>query len=197
MPSSALDEYRQLDAILLGALGDPRVEPGLVEHSVIMGLRVGLDLYVNLRPITLYAEHLCPLKDKRPEDVDFIVVRENTEDAYTGPWGLVKKGTPDEIAMATMLYTRKGTERVIRYAFDLARKRGETRNPKLETNPGRQSQCRPRPRHLDPHLRRGGSGVSRRRTGSRLRGRLLHVDAQEPGVVRRHRHHQHIRRHHH
>jgi 3-isopropylmalate dehydrogenase len=124
-PANVLDEYRKLDAILLGAIGDPRCPTGLVEHAVIMTMRVGLDLYVNLRPITLYAEHLCPLKNKRPEDVDMIVCRENTEDAYTGPWGLTKKGTPDEIATSLMLYTRKGTERIIRYAFETCRTRNK------------------------------------------------------------------------
>ncbi len=124
-PPNVVDEYRKLDAILLGAIGDPRCPTGVVEHAVIMTMRVGLDLYVNLRPITLYAEHLCPLKNKKPEDVDLIVCRENTEDAYTGPWGLTKKGTPDEIATAIMLYTRKGTERIIRYAFETARARGK------------------------------------------------------------------------
>jgi len=122
-PPEALEECRRLDAVLLGALGDPRVETGLVERAIIFGLRQGLDLYVNLRPIKLYAEHVCPLKDKRPEDVDLVVVRENTEDAYAGAWGFFKKGTPDEVAVAEMIYTRKGTERIIRYAFDLARAR--------------------------------------------------------------------------
>ncbi|OGR24211.1 MAG: 3-isopropylmalate dehydrogenase, partial [Desulfobacca sp. RBG_16_60_12] len=123
-PPNVLDEYRNLDAIFLGAIGDPRCPIGVVEHAVVMAARVGLDLYVNLRPITLYAEHLCPLKNKKPEDVDLIVCRENTEDAYTGPWGILKKGTPDEVALALMVYTRKGTERIIRYAFELARARG-------------------------------------------------------------------------
>ncbi len=127
VPPTAVNEYRKLDAVLLGAIGDPRVETGLVEHAVIMGLRLGLDLYINLRPITLYAEHLCPIKGKKPEDIDFVVVRENTEDAYTGPWGIFKKGTPDEIAIAQMLYTRKGVERAVRYAFELARKRQQER----------------------------------------------------------------------
>ncbi len=124
-PPNILEEYQKLDAILLGAIGDPRCPTGVVEHAVIMTMRVGLDLYVNLRPITLYAEHLCPLKDKKPEDIDLVVCRENTEDAYTGPWGLTKKGTPDEIATAIMLYTRKGTERIIRYAYETARARGK------------------------------------------------------------------------
>ena len=122
-PLSVLDEIAKLDSVLLGALGDPRVEPGLLERSVIFGLRQGLDLYVNYRPIKLYAEHLCPLKNKTPADIDFVVLRENTEDAYAGPQGNFKRGTPDEVAIAEMLFTRKGTERIIRYAFETARKR--------------------------------------------------------------------------
>ncbi|KLU61236.1 3-isopropylmalate dehydrogenase [Peptococcaceae bacterium CEB3] len=123
MPESVLEEYRTLDAIYLGALGDPRLEPGFIEKPVIMGLRFGLDLYINLRPIKLYAEQFCPLKGKTPADVDLVVVRENTEDAYTGIGGIFKKGTVDEVAIAEMVFTRKGAERAIRYAFDLARQR--------------------------------------------------------------------------
>ena len=123
VPDRVIDEWRSLDAIYLGAIGHPGVEPGLVERSVIMGLRMGLDLYVNLRPVKLFAEHLCPLKGKRPADVDFVVIRENTEDAYSGAGGVLRKGTPDEIAMAEMVFTRKGTERVIRFAFEIARSR--------------------------------------------------------------------------
>jgi len=125
LPGSVLDEVRGMDAILLGAIGDPRIEVGFLERAIISGLRFGLDLYVNLRPVKLYAEHLCPLKDKTPEDVDMVVVRENTEDVYTGIGGIFKKGTPDEVAIQEMIFTRKGTERVIRYAFDLARKRNK------------------------------------------------------------------------
>ena len=97
MPDSAFSEIRDQDAILLGAIGDPRVPVGHLEFGIIARLRFGLDLYVNLRPVKLYAEHLCPLKDKTPADVDFVVVRENTEDAYAGMYGYFKKGTPDEI----------------------------------------------------------------------------------------------------
>jgi len=82
---------------------------------------------VNLRPVKLYAEHLCPIKDKKPADVDFVVVRENTEDAYAGMRGFFKKGTPDEVATQEIIFTRKGVERVIRYAFELARRRGGRR----------------------------------------------------------------------
>ncbi len=112
-------------AVLLGAIGDPRVEPGLVERPIIMGMRFGWDLYVNLRPVRLYAEHLCPIKNKTPDDVDMVVVRENTEDLYAGIGGILKKGTPDEVAIADMVFTRKGCERVIRYGFELARARGK------------------------------------------------------------------------
>jgi 3-isopropylmalate dehydrogenase len=123
LPASALDEVKGMHAILLGAIGDPRIEVGFLERAIISGLRFGLDLYVNLRPVRLHAEHLCPLKDKGPEDVDMVFVRENTEDVYTGIGGIFKKGTPDEVAIQEMIFTRKGTERVIRYAFELARKR--------------------------------------------------------------------------
>ena len=127
LPEPIFDELRKFDAILVGAIGDPRVEVGLVERAIIGGIRFKLDLYVNLRPIKLYAEHLCPLKDKKPEDVDFVVVRENTEDLYAGIGGFLKKGTPDEVALQEMIFTRKGVERVIRYAFDVARKRNKGR----------------------------------------------------------------------
>ena len=127
LPDRAFEEIRGHDAILLGAIGDPRVAVGHLEFGIIARLRFGLDLYVNLRPVKLYAEHLCPLKDKTPEHVDFVVVRENTEDAYAGMYGYFKKGTPDEIATQEILFTRKGTERVIRYAFELARKRNKAK----------------------------------------------------------------------
>jgi 3-isopropylmalate dehydrogenase len=123
MPASALEEYRQHDAILLGAIGDPRLETGLLERAVVAGCRFGLDLYVNLRPIKLYAPHLCPLKNDDPKNIDMVVIRENTEDLYVGTHGFFKKGTPDEVATQELLLTRKGTERVIRYAFEVAKER--------------------------------------------------------------------------
>ena len=126
-PSAALEEMRGQDAILLGAIGDPRLPVGLLERAIISGIRFGLDLYVNLRPIKLYAADLCPVKGKGPADVDLVVVRENTEDVYTGIGGFLKKGTPDEVAVQEMIFTRKGVERVTRYAFDLARKRAKGR----------------------------------------------------------------------
>ncbi|MBI3817500.1 MAG: 3-isopropylmalate dehydrogenase [Planctomycetes bacterium] len=123
MPDSAIEEIKDLRAVLFGAIGDPRIETGKLEFAIIAGMRFKLDLYVNLRPVKLYHEQFCPLKGKTPKDINFIVVRENTEDAYCGIHGFFKKGTQDEVATQTMLYTRRGTERVIRYAFDLCRKR--------------------------------------------------------------------------
>lgn len=124
-PDRALEEMRQHDAIYLGAIGDPRVEVGMMERAIIAGIRFKLDLFVNLRPIKLYDERLCPLKGKGPDDVDFIVIRENTEDAYAGIGGILKQDTPQEVATQTMIYTRHGVERVIRYAFELAKKRNK------------------------------------------------------------------------
>jgi len=127
LPAGWLDEARKFDAVLLGAIGDPRIEVGMLERAIISGLRFGLDLFVNLRPVKLYTEALCPLKEKKPADIDILVVRENTEDVYAGIGGVFKKGTPDEVAVAEMIFTRRGTERVIRYAFELAKARGRKR----------------------------------------------------------------------
>ena len=167
LPDSAFEEIRGHDAILLGAIGDPRIEVGLLEFGIIARLRFGLDLYVNLRPVKLYAEHLCPLKDKKPEHVDFVVVRENTEDAYAGMCGFFKKGTPDEVATQEIIFTRKGVERVIRYAFELARRA----RPRQEAHAGRQGERDPRDGPLDAHLRRGRRRVSRHRARARLHRR--------------------------
>jgi len=125
-PASALEEMRGHEAILLGAIGDPRLPTGLLERAIISGIRFGLDLFVNLRPIRLFHADLCPLKGKGPEQVDLIVVRENTEDVYAGIGGFLKKGTPDEVAVQEMMFTRKGVERVIRYSFELAVRRKKT-----------------------------------------------------------------------
>lgn len=132
-PDSAFDEIRGMRAVLLGAIGDPRMAPGFLEFGIVARLRFGLDLFANLRPVKLHDEYLCPLKGKGPEDLDFVVVRENTEDAYAGMWGQFKKGTPDEIATQEILFTRKGVERVIRYAFELCRARNRRRKLTLLT----------------------------------------------------------------
>ena len=125
LPAGALDELRKFDAIYLGAVGHPDVAPGVIEKGLLLGLRFGLDQYVNLRPIKLYPGVWTPIKDKGPEQIDFVVVRENTEDMYVGTGGFTHYGTPDEVATQVANYTRKGTERIIRYAFELTRKRNK------------------------------------------------------------------------
>lgn len=133
LPDAAFEEIRGKHAVLLGAIGDPRMAPGFLEFGIVARLRFGLDLFANLRPVKLHDEYLCPLKGKGPEQLDFVVVRENTEDAYAGMWGQFKKGTPDEIATQEILFTRKGVERVIRYAFELCRARDRRRKLTLLT----------------------------------------------------------------
>ena len=122
-PDEAFEEVKGMNAVFLGAIGDPRVPVGLIEYGVIAKLRFELDLYVNLRPIKLHDARLCPLKNKTIEDVDMIIVRENTEGAYAGMHGFVHKGQPLEVSTQTMVYTRAGVERVIRYAFEIAKNR--------------------------------------------------------------------------
>ena len=117
-----IQALRKHEAILFGAIGDPRAPRGVVEREVIFGLRRGLDLFVNLRPIVAYDERLTPLKGKRAGDIDMVVVRENTEDVYTAT-GTVTGTGRDEVVEAPMRFTRPGIERVIRYAFELARSR--------------------------------------------------------------------------
>lgn len=131
MPESMVDEYRALDAIFLGALGDPRVERGLIERSVIMTIRLGLDLYVNLRPVVLIDQRLTPLKGRTPAEIDMVFVRENTEDVYVGIGGRHRADTAEEVAVATMVFTRSAVERCTRYAFELARSRGGKRHVTL------------------------------------------------------------------
>jgi 3-isopropylmalate dehydrogenase len=127
LPDSAVDELRTFDAIYLGAIGHPDVKPGILEKGILLRARFELDQYINLRPVKLYPNVDCPLKDKGPSDIDFVVVRENTEGLYTGSGGFLKKGTPDEIAVQESINTRKGAERCLRYAFELTRKRNKNR----------------------------------------------------------------------
>ncbi len=124
LPDGALEELATFDAIYLGAIGHPNVAPGILEKGLLLSMRFGLDQYINLRPVKLYPGVDCPLKGKGPADIDFVVVRENTEGLYCGVGGFLKKGTKDEVAVQEMISTRKGVERCIRYAFELARQRG-------------------------------------------------------------------------
>jgi len=123
LPDSALEELRGFDAIYLGAIGHPDVRPGILEKGILLRTRFELDQYINLRPVKLYPNVECPLKDKGPADVDFVVVRENTEGLYSGAGGFLKKGTPDEVAVQESINTRKGVERCLRYAFEYTRRR--------------------------------------------------------------------------
>lgn len=128
LPDGALDDFRRnYGAVFIGAYGDPRVPDMAHAKDILLGIRFGLDLYVNFRPVKLYAESLCPLKGKGMEDVDFVVFRENTEGAYVGVGGTFKQGTADEIAVQEEIHTRKGVERIIRAAFDYAKDHGKTK----------------------------------------------------------------------
>lgn len=127
LPDSVLAELRSVDAIYLGAIGHPGVAPGILEKGILLRLRFELDQYVNLRPVKLYPGVETPIRDKGPMDIDFIVVRENTEGFYVGSGGFLKKGTGDEIAIQESINTRKGVERLLKYSFEAARSRNKKR----------------------------------------------------------------------
>ena len=131
LPEGAVEELKQQDAIYLGAIGHPDVQPGILEKGLLLSLRFAMDQYVNLRPVTLYPGVETPLANKGPDDINFVVIRENTEDMYCGIGGFLKKGTPDEVASQTAIYTRKGCERIIRYAFEYTRKRDNPKGKRL------------------------------------------------------------------
>ncbi len=125
LPASASDEMRKHNAILLGAIGHPDVKPGILEKGILLKLRFDLDQYINLRPVKLYPGVECPLKGKGPADIDYVVVRENSGDAYTGTGGITMKGTPHEVAVQSSVYSRFQVDRCLRYAFELTRKRNK------------------------------------------------------------------------
>jgi 3-isopropylmalate dehydrogenase len=127
LPDSVLAEFRKFHAIFLGAIGHPDVKPGLLEQGILLRTRFTLDQYINLRPVKLYPGVDSPLKDKGPEHIDFVIVRENTEGLYTGAGGVLKRGTPDEVAVQESINTRKGVERCLRYAFQFCMKRNKAR----------------------------------------------------------------------
>ncbi len=124
-----IDALRRHDAIFLGAIGHPGVKPGILEKGLLLRLRFTLDQYINLRPVRLYPGVETPIRNKGPEEIDYVVVRENSGGAYTGCGGNVMAGTPHEVATQEMIYTRFQVERALRYAFDLVRKRHSKRNP--------------------------------------------------------------------
>jgi 3-isopropylmalate dehydrogenase len=127
LPDDAVATLRKFDAIYLGAIGHPDVKPGILEQGILLRLRFELDQYINLRPVKLYPNVETPLANKKPADIDFVIVRENVEGLYIGAGGFLKKGTPDEVAIQEMVYTRKSVERCIRFAFDLTRKRNRAK----------------------------------------------------------------------
>ncbi len=125
LPNSAADELKDFNAIFLGAIGHPDVKPGILEKGILLNLRFALDQYINLRPVKLYPEVYTPIKDKGPAEIDFVVVRENTEGLYAGGGGFLRKGTKDEVAIQESINTRKGVERCLRYAFEYTKKRNK------------------------------------------------------------------------
>ena len=128
LPDEEIENFRDnFDAIFVGAVGDPRVPDMTHARDILLGMRFKLDLYINYRPVRLMDVRLCPLKDKTIDDVKFTVFRENTEGLYAGTGGILKKGTPDEVAVQTSINTRKGVERIIRHAFRFADEHGLTR----------------------------------------------------------------------
>jgi len=131
LPESAIEELSTFDAIFLGAVGHPDVKPGILEKGLLLELRFRFDQYINLRPVKLFPGVETPLAGKGPEEIDFVVVRENTEDLYCGAGGFLKKGTADEVATQMAIYTRKGCERCIRWAFEYTRKRNNPKGKKL------------------------------------------------------------------
>ncbi len=127
LPANGYDLLRSFDAVLVGALGDPRVPDNRHARDILLGTRFELDLYVNFRPVKLIADALCPLKDRGTKDVDFVVFRENTEGVYVSVGGRFKAGTEDEVAIQEEINTWKGVHRIIRHAFEYAAAHGLTK----------------------------------------------------------------------
>jgi 3-isopropylmalate dehydrogenase len=125
LPDSAVEEFRKFDAILLGAIGHPDVTPGILEKGILLKARFELDQYINLRPVRLYPGVETPIKNKGPEDIDFVVIRENSGDAYTGTGGVTMKGTAHEVAVQSAVYSRFQVDRCLKYAFEYAKKHGK------------------------------------------------------------------------
>ena len=134
LPDSGVEELRKFDSILLGAIGHPDVAPGILEKGILLKARFELDQYINLRPVKLFPGVECPLKDKGPEDIDYVVVRENTGDAYTGTGGFTLKGTPNEVAVQSAVYNRFQVDRCLKYAYEYAKKHGKKARGKGKEN---------------------------------------------------------------
>lgn len=129
LPPDAIETLKRYDAVYLGAIGSPKVAPGILEKGILLKLRFELDQYINLRPVKLLPGVECPLAGKKPADIDYVVVRENTGDVYTGMGGVSQKGTSGEVAVQEMVYTRAQVDRCLKFAFELAKKRHTAENP--------------------------------------------------------------------
>ncbi|MEE8552527.1 MAG: 3-isopropylmalate dehydrogenase [Desulfobacterales bacterium] len=127
LPDSVVESLAESDSVYIGAIGHPDVKPGILEKGLLLNLRSHFDQYINLRPVKLYEGVDTPLKNKKPEDIDFVIVRENTEGLYAGAGGCLKRGTIDEVAVQESINTRKGVERCIRYAFEYCQKRNKAK----------------------------------------------------------------------
>ncbi len=125
LPPTASDELKKHDAIFLGAIGHPDVKPGVLEKGILLKLRFDLDQYINLRPVRLYPGVETPIKDKGPKDIDYVVIRENSGDVYTGVGGIMMKNSPHEVAVQNMIYTRAQVDRCLRWSFQYTRKYGK------------------------------------------------------------------------
>ena len=134
LPDIAVEELRKFDSILLGAIGHPDVSPGILEKGILLKARFALDQYINLRPVKLYPGVETPLKDKGPDDIDFVVVRENTGDLYTGTGGFSMKDTPHEVAVQSAVYNRFQVDRCLKYAFEYTKKYGKKARGKGDKN---------------------------------------------------------------
>jgi len=129
LTEAGIEELRKFKAIYLGAIGHPGVAPGILELGILLKARFALDQYINLRPVKLYPGVECPLKDKKPEDIDFVVVRENTGCVYSGHGGVTRKGSPYEVATQVMVYDRQMVDRCLEYSFKLTRERKKAGKP--------------------------------------------------------------------
>jgi 3-isopropylmalate dehydrogenase len=134
LPDSAIGEFKKFDAMFLGAIGHPDVKPGILETGILLKIRFALDQYINLRPVKLYPNVETPLRDKGPDHIDFVVIRENTGGIYTGHGGATRVGTTEEIATQLMVYDRRTVDRCLKYAFEL-KKRRNAKDPKYAAKP--------------------------------------------------------------
>lgn len=134
LSDETLEELRGYDSILLGAIGDPDIKPGILEKGVLLKARFGLDQYINLRPVKLFPGVECPIKGKGPDEIDYTVIRENVGGLYTGIGGIMMKNTPNEVAIQSMVYNRFQVDRCLRFAFEYAQRNGKKARGKSEHN---------------------------------------------------------------